>query len=89
VVVLVNNQLSNRHAEVIAFEAAGTWRRRGNKEAVVRERFGYSMTRYHQVLGHAIQLPGALEFDPVTVHRLLERRHTLISRSVRRVGFEI
>lgn len=78
--------LCNRYAEVIAFEAAGTWRYSGSKEAIVRERFDVSMSRYYQILNHAITLSAALRFDPTTVRRLTERRDRLRGR--RRVGFE-
>lgn len=75
--------LSNRYAEVIAFESAGEFRYDSTREALVRERFEYSLTRYLQVLHHALRLPEADRFDPTTVRRLLERRDRLAAQRTR------
>lgn len=79
--------LSNRYAEVLAFEAAGWWRYPSIKESIIRERFDVSLTRYLQILHFALRLPEADWFDPRTVRRLIERRDRIAS--VRRTGFEI
>jgi hypothetical protein len=44
------------------------------KERTIRERLGMSSTRYHQLLMRAIDLPEALAFDPMLVHRLVRLR---------------
>ena len=50
------------------------WKYPGAKEAAVLERFGWSMTRYYQVLTTLIDKPAALESAPVTVNRLRRLR---------------
>lgn len=80
--------LSNRYAEVIAFERAGAWTYPAIKESIVRERFDYSISRYYQVLNHALTLPAALTFDPRTVRRLLELRDARRQLSGRRRGWD-
>lgn len=62
--------LDSRYAEVLAFEAAGRWTHAGIKEAIVRDRFDISYTRYSQILHHVLNLPAALVWDPATVTRL-------------------
>jgi hypothetical protein len=76
--------LSNRYAEVIAFERAGTWRYPAVKASIVHDRFGCSMTRYYQILHFALDLPEAHRFDPATVTRLRRLRDQRTARSVRR-----
>ena len=46
----------------------------GTKEAEIRERFGWSMTRYYQVLNALLDSPHALAHDPLTVNRLRRLR---------------
>jgi hypothetical protein len=61
--------------ELLDFER--TWgRRSGRKERAIRERFGYSSTRYHQLLNGVIDLPGALAYDPMLVRGLRRLRET-------------
>lgn len=78
------NGLSNRYAEIVAFEAAGRWKHAGTKTDIVRDRFDISMTRYFQILNHVLDLPAALRFDPTTVRRLTEHRDHV--RRLRRTG---
>lgn len=78
-------QLDSRYAEVIAFEAAGSWTYEGLKTTVVAERFGVGMPRYYQLLNHALDLPAAAEFHPSAVARLRRIRDArLAHRSTRR-----
>lgn len=46
----------------------------GPKERAIRERFGFSAIRYQQLLNRVIDLPEALAYDPVLVHRLRRLR---------------
>lgn len=46
----------------------------GGKEAAIRERFGFSAARYHQLLARLVDSPAALAYDPLTVRRLRRRR---------------
>lgn len=61
--------LSDLEAAVLAFERQW-WSRPGSKEAAIRDRFGWSSTRHHQVVVGLLEHPAALERDPVTVNRL-------------------
>lgn len=46
-----------------------TGRRDGHIEAVIRQRFGISSMRYHQVLNRLLDDPNAERYAPTTVHR--------------------
>lgn len=54
----------------------------GDKEAAVRERFGFSAARYYQLVARLIDDPTALAYDPLTVRRLRRRRDERRSRRV-------
>lgn len=56
------------------------------KELAVRERFGISSARYHQLLNRLIDRPEALAYDPVLVQRL--RRLREARRRARFAGAE-
>lgn len=65
--------LTEEERAVLDFEAAH-WKYAGGKEAQVRERFGFSATRYYQLLNHLIDTPAALEHNPLLVKRLQRMR---------------
>jgi hypothetical protein len=48
--------------------------RPGSKDAAIRDQFGMTSTRYHQLLDRLIDRPEALAADPVTVNRLRRLR---------------
>jgi hypothetical protein len=50
------------------------WRYQGAKEAAIRERFGWSSTRYYQVLGALSDRPEADVYAPALVARLRRLR---------------
>ena len=52
------------------------------KERAVRERFGISLTRYHQLLTRILDEPAALAYDPMTVRRLRRVRDARRRRRV-------
>lgn len=58
---------------ILAFESEW-WRAAGNKERVIRERFGLSTTRYYQRLNNLLDEPEALAQQPTLVNRLLRLR---------------
>jgi Protein of unknown function (DUF3263) len=58
---------------VLDFEREA-WRLRVSKERAIRETFGFSTTRYHQVLNRAVDRPAALAYDPMLVRRLRRLR---------------
>ena len=67
--------LSDRDLELLAFERQ--WRRyAGAKEQAIKETFGFSATRYYQLLGELIDRPEALQQDPMLVKRLRRLRCT-------------
>ena len=61
--------LDQRDRELLDFERE-SWKLRMSKERAIRERFGYSAARYHQLLNRAIDRPDALAYDPMLVRRL-------------------
>lgn len=50
------------------------WKYAGAKDTAIHDRFGWTPTRYYQVLNALIDTPAALAADPVTVNRLLRLR---------------
>ena len=59
------------------------------KGQAIRARFAISPTRYHQLLNRLLDLPEALEYDPMLVHRLRRLRETRRDkRYARRLGLE-
>lgn len=59
--------------EVLEFERL-TWGSPGRRETAIRERFGYSLTRYGQRLQAIIRHPEADAYDPTHVRRLIRLR---------------
>jgi len=78
--------LTDRELQILAFERHW-WRHAGAKEQAIKESFGFSATRYYQLLGELIERPEALEKDPMLVKRLRRLRATrLRERAARRFG---
>jgi hypothetical protein len=65
--------LSERDRDILEFERQW-WKHAGAKERAVRDRFGFSATRYFQVLNTLLDRPEALEHDPMLVQRLRRLR---------------
>jgi hypothetical protein len=61
--------LEQRDRELLDFEREA-WKLRIPKERAIRERFGFSSARYHQLMNRAIDRPEALTYDPMLVRRL-------------------
>jgi hypothetical protein len=61
--------LSDLERDVLGF-AELRWRYPGAKEGAIRERFGWSATRYYQVLNSLTERPEAAAYAPVLVARL-------------------
>lgn len=77
--------LSDRDRAILDFE--GQFHRlAARKEAIARERFGLSPTRYHQVIGALIDRPEALAYAPATVNRLRRLRDERAQRRSSRRG---
>jgi hypothetical protein len=62
-------ELDQRSREVLDFER-GAWKLTVTKERAIRARFGFSPSRYHQLLHRVIDRPEALAYDPMLVRRL-------------------
>lgn len=58
------------------------WKLTVPKERAIRERFGFSAARYHQLLGRAIDVPESLAYDPMLVRRLRRVRDARRRRRV-------
>jgi hypothetical protein len=61
--------LDQRSRDVLDFEREA-WKLSVTKERAIRERFGFSPSRYHQLLHKVIDRPEALVYDPMLVRRL-------------------
>ncbi len=82
-------ELDPRLRDILDFEGAW-WKHPGPKERAVRERFGLSAARYHQLLNRAVDLPEALAYDPMLVRRLRRLREARRrKRFARQLGFEL
>jgi hypothetical protein len=62
-------ELDERSRAVLDFEREA-WKLTTTKERAIRERFGFSPARYHQLLHRTIDRPEALAYDPMLVRRL-------------------
>lgn len=65
--------LDDRSRQVLDFEREA-WKLTTTKERAIRERFGFSPARYHQILHRIIDRPDALLYDPMLVRRLRRLR---------------
>ena len=82
-------ELDERFRELLDFER-GWWKHPGSKERAVRERFGLTLARYHQLLHQALDEQAALEYDPMLVRRLRRLRESRRrERVARRLGIEL
>ncbi|MFI0424869.1 DUF3263 domain-containing protein [Spongiactinospora gelatinilytica] len=78
--------LTERDREILAFERQW-WRYAGAKEQAIREAFGFSATRYYQLLGELVERQEALAHDPMLIKRLRRLRAARQrERAARRLG---
>ncbi|MDF5757835.1 DUF3263 domain-containing protein [Spongiactinospora sp. TRM90649] len=78
--------LSERDLGILAFERQW-WRYAGAKEQAIREEFGFSATRYYQLLAELVDRPEALAHDPMLIKRLRRLRAARQrERAARRLG---
>lgn len=81
--------LSPQQAAILDFEKTW-WSLPSSKESEIRERFDISPTRYYQILNALIDVPEALERDPLLVKRLRRLRSTRQKeRTARRLGVSL
>lgn len=82
-------QLDERSREILDFEREW-WKHTGPKERVIRDRFGISAARYHQLLNRIVDRPEALKYDPMLIRRLRRLREARRrKRYARRLGLEV
>ncbi len=82
-------RIDERARDVLDFER-DWWKATVPKERAIRERFGISAARYHQVLNVLLDRPDALAYDPMLVRRLRRVREARRrKRYARRLGFEV
>jgi hypothetical protein len=85
---LVHDTLTDLERELLDFERSW-WKHPGRKDTEIRERFAMTSTRYCQVLNALIDVPAALEYDPLLVRRLQRLRTARArQRSAARLGFD-
>jgi hypothetical protein len=65
--------LDQRSRDVLDFEREA-WKLTVTKQRAIRERFGFSPSRYHQLLHRIIDRPEAVAYDPMLVRRLRRLR---------------
>ncbi|MGQ0618235.1 MAG: DUF3263 domain-containing protein [Acidimicrobiia bacterium] len=65
--------LTERDRAILDFER-NWWSEPGPKELIIRERFDLSTTRYYEILGELLELPEAMDYDPLVVRRLRRLR---------------
>jgi hypothetical protein len=75
--------LDERSRRLLDFERE-SWKLNVPKERAIRERFGFSATRYHQLINRVIEEPAALAYDPMLVRRLQRVRELRRQRRVAR-----
>ncbi|MCX7621347.1 MAG: DUF3263 domain-containing protein [Acidimicrobiales bacterium] len=80
-----SNALTDRDKAILDFERTW-WNETGPKEALIRERFGLSATRYYQILNELLEAPEAYEYDPLVVRRLRRLRDR--RRRARHEGYQ-
>ncbi len=68
-----HRELTQRDLDILDFERTW-WKHAGVKEQAIKERFEMSATKYYQVLNELLELPAALEYDPILVKRLKRLR---------------
>lgn len=67
--------LTDRDRAVLDFEREWTGRR-GGKARAIQAVFGFSATRYYQLLTGLVDQPAAHDHDPLLIRRLRRRRRS-------------
>ena len=70
---LTARDLSERQIAIIEFEGSW-WMQDDARDTAIRARFACSTEEYYQELNQLLDLPGALEVDPLVVRRLRRQR---------------
>lgn len=81
--------LGERELRILAFERQW-WQFEGSKEQAIRDEFGFSPTRYYQLLNGLIDRQEALAHDPLLVKRLRRlRAGRRKQRTARKLGIQL
>lgn len=67
------NELTDRQREVLDFERTW-WQSDEPRDDLIRARFGVSTDEYYAELNQVLDLPGAMDHDPLVVRRFQRRR---------------
>jgi hypothetical protein len=73
--------LGERDRRILDFEREA-WKLTVAKERAIRERFGFSAARYHQLLNRIVDTPEALAYDPMLVRRVRRVREARRRRRI-------
>lgn len=65
----MDHELDQLSRDLLDFERE-IWKLTITKERAIRERFGFTPTRYHQLLNRVVDEAAALAYDPMLVRRL-------------------
>jgi hypothetical protein len=83
------DSLDDRERQILDFERQA-WQLSGPKERAIRERFGFSAARYHQLLNRIVDRPEALAYDPMLVRRVRRVREARRRRrNAARLGIRV
>lgn len=75
--------MTEEELRILAFEKQW-FRYGGSKDTAIHEQFGYTPTRYYQLLNRLLDREDALLADPVTVRRLRRQRDSQAQRRTKR-----
>ncbi|MGI8938927.1 MAG: DUF3263 domain-containing protein [Iamia sp.] len=65
----VDTSLTDRDRAILDFERSW-WTQGGVKERAILERFSLSTSRYYALLAEIMEMPAAMDHDPLLVRRL-------------------
>jgi hypothetical protein len=75
-----NLELTERQRALLDFEREWSGRRGGKGRAIAAQ-FGFSTSRYYQLLAELTDHPAALQHDPLLIRRLRRRRRARLQPS--------
>jgi Protein of unknown function (DUF3263) len=82
-------ELDERSRAILDFEREA-WSLTVPKHRAIRDRFGFSTARYHQLLHRIVDRPEALAYDPMVVRRLRRIREIRRRRrTAERLGIQL
>lgn len=84
----VDTSLTDRDRAILDFERSW-WTQGGVKETAINEHFSLSTTRYYALLAEIMDMPAALDHDPLLVrrlHRLRDARRRSRAASTHETG---